>query len=1598
VVPQGGGRGKQLLAIVASIAIMAFAWWAGTALAGSLFGAAAGSWQANMLIAGIALVGNLGLSALVRPKVPRADLGAAGALGISASASQSEPTYYTIGGQRNQAKPYAAMPRLLGSARIAPNLVAEPYVLSIGRDSYLFAVYDFGYGPLDISDIRVGDTPIGYLREVDIRIHHFFEAGDALQLYNGDVQTTSVGATLSRSYQFIQADTNAQGVTLEFVFPGGLFTIDRRSQPASHEVWIDIIWRYVGDTTWNTLDSVPAKWISWDSNASASNSVSVSGGTVRQRFEAWASPIHSFRFDAAGNITQTFEPDEQVWVYGDQSISAWLKPGWFIVFPGSRAVKILEVFNWWPDDTTGRRGTDVNVIRAHFRVYVTSRAAVGIPDGEINVVGIVEPFDGPPGQLQVRAATRQALTVQLWMEGFPGNRTVEFAYRRTSDEATITELVDKVSLSSISSRYYRQPFFPSQGHSILEVRVKANDQLSGPLDTLTAYCTSWHTEPHSVGFGGWQWKPSRNPAAHYLEVLRGTANPRPVPDSLIDFPQFERWADVCSSTSPQGDVYYMCDLFIEGRVTIGELLTDIARCGRAIPTIRDGKYSIIMEDEARVPVQMFTVKNTKSMQFERIWRRQPHALRMRFLSEQSNLQEELTVYDDGYNGWNATEFETVEESPGMTRWWQVWRSGRRMLAEGKLRRENWTISTDIEGLICQRGDLVLVASDSLRAGGEAMRIASVEGEDIWLDESIDSLNGNDTLRVRLSDGAYLLVAVDLSPTRPGAVRVTPGNAQNLKPGMLCVLGVTTNTTIPLIVTRVTPGPDFTATIEAVEEASGIRQAEYTVIPDYAPPTWVPSRRVLVDSPRSFVVTPHYTYENRYPFITLRFTWIAPPRVTFQRYILYEIVAGNWTPIADTTMASYELTLSRLTVPREGVERTFAVLGVTPTGSVSNPVIINILLTRDNEPPGPVASFSANILSETILLMWEPPLNAIDIERYELRFASRDTIVDFLGNNINDWNNMTLLADSIPFHATQFTTSARTGLYAISAVDTSGNYGPPSFTRTYIEDLPNLDVVIVLAAGGGPLDVEEQFTTLSKISDSDTLRVPSLSPSAITLSISKFTDFDFAKPPNALLSGLVSHAKVVDADSLKPPIVSRVAAPGALQVAKIIDVDTLRVHIVQRDSGIGGKILVETADGSLLQESNAQPGYILQEAETSVVPTLQTVFPQKLVDAENMRSPNAANITAGNLVFSKYVDTDTLRVPTALRGPVNVGAPRITNANTVRGPIVTIGTVVPGGYYILTENGLEWIALEDGSGLILQEGSPPQLRQLPPPSLKAQAEARRKNGRRIAPRANPGAVRPVMRPGPFRDVPTLPGPGWIGDFIGTTRLSAELRLQRNTDGTYEQEGWFYSAVEFETVTPLRVRMSSMIDAYGYAAGRTMAGWVPLASAVPLDDTQRGRDWDAEVHVRVLRDPPTLGSAWFTPLANAAPLAGDLANQTQWTRLIVGDWDATIVQWAIRLWSREPNITPSVRWAEVRVDVVERRESGQDVAIDGDGTRILFENGFWEPPVLSLTLANAPEGTKIVRAVDRNGFDVTLISNGVPTSGIIDWFAMGYGKSS
>lgn len=239
--PLGGGGGnstKQIIGLVALVAVSAFALWAGPALFG------AGTFGALATTAAIGVGGSLLINALVAPKA-----------GATNTPTATQDQIYSVLAQGNAAKLGQPLPVWYGRLKRFPDFAITPWSEFVGNDQYLNVLLSTTMGSLDYEALYIDDTILwdptnGVSASFPGAQVAFYEPGADVTLFPVNVDQSSevtgqqlpdgVG-TLGGEYlspspgtagawigPFVANPpaTQAQSIAIDFVLPSGCFTVD----------------------------------------------------------------------------------------------------------------------------------------------------------------------------------------------------------------------------------------------------------------------------------------------------------------------------------------------------------------------------------------------------------------------------------------------------------------------------------------------------------------------------------------------------------------------------------------------------------------------------------------------------------------------------------------------------------------------------------------------------------------------------------------------------------------------------------------------------------------------------------------------------------------------------------------------------------------------------------------------------------------------------------------------------------------------------------------------------------------------------------------------------------------------------------------------------------------------------------------------------------------------------------------------------------------------------------------------------------------------------------------------------------------------------
>lgn len=425
-------------------------------------------------------------------------------------------------------------------------------------------------------------------------------------------------------------------------------------------------------------------------------------------------------------------------------------------------------------------------------------------------------------------------SIDLWL---PAGQ-YEIGLRRVTpdsdSESTRETTRDTFTWSALQSFRAKPAVVGDSRHpmTLIELSLKATEQLNGNVDEFNVECCSLAPVPDG---DGWKWAETSNPASLFMRVMMGTDISKPCAWDDLDISSCKNFYSWCEKMG------WRYNALLTSKTNAGEVVHNILSSGRGSYALLNG-HGVIYDDPDAPVVDMLTQRNSwnfqakKSLVFKKV-----HGLRMRFINEQKDYQEdERVVYDDGYSDANATNVIEFEQD-GVTNPDLIWKHGRLRLAEMRLRPETYTVTVEAESVTLRRGDKVRLIHDATFWGVTSAAVTKVNLNDDKLIESIElddycPMDAEKSYGIRITnykatDAYYSVRTVAAAETRVLTLStpVDP-DVTGISVGDIVGFGVTTSVGAECIVLSVTPAENFCATITLCDAATNIYQSIWGSIP------------------------------------------------------------------------------------------------------------------------------------------------------------------------------------------------------------------------------------------------------------------------------------------------------------------------------------------------------------------------------------------------------------------------------------------------------------------------------------------------------------------------------------------------------------------------------------------------------------------------------------------------------------------------------------------------------------------------------------------------------------------------------------------------
>lgn len=728
VYPSGSGSGR-MIGMIAVMALAAAATWyvGGTgaiAIGGlQITGLGLGSFAGAMAGLAVATIGMLALNQLF--PTPTASLNG----GDFSAGNQMQ----FLSGSQNSLRPYKPIPQVLGIGRMTLDYLGKPYTQSTtSTTNHLRAAYCAGYGPLEISDVREGDTLLSSYQDMQFEVFSGYATDPGPKYYTNDVDEQSLNIKMSKAdgwHEYTTPDDTDE-IIFEFYFPGGLWgtypsgaanayascSIQIKQLPTGSYADVHKIIAARSFTLPQCSPKIATRYIYDDTGTLYTDDTWLSAYGVPKKSRAEYEEIDLYQWHVI-SVDKNNKIIMRTGVVTDNKNAE----------PSDRLLSLMAMgkYQWNNTKYTSRLPGLGENEEALYHVCVKSGSIIEVQDirDGVSVVGCASTYMGLTLYIEAGTIDRgesdafrlvyrsQKNAFTAWRSYNVTRGQYSVRVRQTSGDSSTQSTGDGTVVADIYWRTLRSvragsPFTPPVPVGRVELYCKATNQLNGTLDNINASVKSIVLD-YDYESRAWLQRVSNNPASLFRHVLQGPAIPKKFSDSEIDIDTLVRWHNYCRV---QGFTYFRIVGSNDGMSTF-DLLAEIAAAGNAKPILQDGVWSVVIDEPRTTVVQHFTEHNSWGFVGTKTFIDAPHAIRANFVNEEKGYEQDIiTVYADGYGPSNATKFEVweLDKCAGCTNPKHIIWKVRHAMYWAQLRPNTYKLYCDVEHIICGFGDLVRV--------------------------------------------------------------------------------------------------------------------------------------------------------------------------------------------------------------------------------------------------------------------------------------------------------------------------------------------------------------------------------------------------------------------------------------------------------------------------------------------------------------------------------------------------------------------------------------------------------------------------------------------------------------------------------------------------------------------------------------------------------------------------------------------------------------------------------------------------------------------------------------------------------------------------
>ena len=222
-----------------------------------------------------------------------------------------------------------------------------------------------------------------------------------------------------------------------------------------------------------------------------------------------------------------------------------------------------------------------------------------------------------------------------------------------------------------------------------------------------------------------------------------------------------------------------------------------------------------------------------------------------------------------------------------------------------------------------------------------------------------------------------------------------------------------------------------------------------------------------------------------------------------------------------------------------------------------------------------------------------------------------------------------------------------------------------------------------------------------------------------------------------------------------------------------------------------------------------------------------------------------------------------------------------------------------------------------------------------------------------------------------------------DNIVTEDGAYQLETETANASIVDSYGEYYFANDLDLGAVYTSRVTSNVGASGFVVSDLIDNRADLIDTWANFDGEPSDAVTAQLQIRTTEDDPASSPTW-----------------TGWAQLVVGDYHARAFEFRLIFNSSDSSRNIDISTLSVTIDMPDRNERAQSVAIPSGGSSIVYTNAFKDSPMVGITAQNLATGDYwTITGQTSSGFTINFYdSTNTAISRNINWIATGYGKAA